>query len=76
MARRRDGVELLDKPGTQPIKFTLTGEQAVSLLKEAIVAAIALGLPWPTEPIVLKPSAELLKLVRLSQQEAVKDETV
>jgi CRISPR-associated protein Csb1 len=68
--------ELLDKPGTQATKFTLTGAQAVSLLKEAVVAAIALGLPWPTEPIVLKPSAELLKLVRLSQQEAVKDDTV
>ena len=68
--------ELLDKPGTPPTKFTLTGAQAVSLLKEAVVAAIALGLPWPTEPIVLKPSAELLKLVRLSQQEAVKDDAV
>jgi len=32
-----------------------------------------LNLPWPTVPVALKPSAELLKLVRLSQQEATKE---
>lgn len=64
--------ELLDKPGTPATKFTLTGEQAVSLLKETISAATASGLSWVAEPIVLKPSNELLKLVRLSQLEATK----
>jgi hypothetical protein len=38
------------------------------------VAAKAAGLPWQEEPIVLKPSDELLKLVRLSQLEATKEE--
>jgi len=64
--------ELLDKPGIPTTKYSLTAEQAISLLKEAISAATTLGLPWPTEPIVLKPSAELLKLIRLSQLEATK----
>jgi CRISPR-associated protein Csb1 len=68
--------ELLDKPGTPATKYTLNGAQAVELLKEALNAAVDLGLPWPTAPIVLKPSAELLKLVRLSQQEAVKEDVV
>ena len=32
------------------------------------------NLLWEDKPITLKPSAELLKLVRLSQREAVKEE--
>jgi hypothetical protein len=45
----------------------------VALLNGAVSIATALGVPWPTEPITLQPSAELLKLVRLSQQEATKE---
>jgi CRISPR-associated protein Csb1 len=65
--------ELLDRPGTPPQKFTLTGETAIKLLNEAIDAAKNANLPWVEEPVLLKPSKELVNLVRLSQLEATKD---
>jgi CRISPR-associated protein Csb1 len=64
--------EILDRPGSEPPRFALTGADAVALLNSAIAVALSLGLPWPTDPVTLKPSAELLKLVRMSQQEATK----
>jgi CRISPR-associated protein Csb1 len=65
--------ELLERPGTKPREFALTGEQALALLNEAVGAARTSGLPWREEPVVLKPSAELLKLVRASQLQATKE---
>jgi CRISPR-associated protein Csb1 len=65
--------ELLARPGTKPHEFVLTGEQAVALLNKAIAAAGESGLAWHEEPVTLKPSAELLKLVRLSQLQATKE---
>ena len=65
--------ELLDRPGEAPRSFTLTGEQAVALLRDA-VEAMDSRLPWRTEPITLKPSAKLLELVRRSQIEATKED--
>lgn len=59
--------ELLERPGVSPRQFELNGEQAVALLKEAVGAARRNGLPWREEPIVLKPSAALVDLVRRSQ---------
>lgn len=69
--------ELLARPGEPPVKYSLTAEEATTLLKEAVKEATEgdgkAKLPWESEPITLKPSAELLKLVRLSQLEAVKE---
>lgn len=65
--------ELLDRPGEDPKQFSLTGDAAVALLNSAVENARRAGLPWPTEPLVLKPSEELVKLVRLSQLEAAKE---
>jgi CRISPR-associated protein Csb1 len=65
--------ELLDRPGDEPKRFTLNGEQAAALFNEAVAAATQAGLPWPTEPLALTPSSELLKLVRLSQKEAINE---
>jgi CRISPR-associated protein Csb1 len=65
--------ELLDRPGLPPQTFALDGAQAVALLNEAIDAAKNADLPWRDAPVVLKPSAELLKLVRLSQLQATKE---
>lgn len=65
--------ELLEKPGESPKSFTLTGEQAIALLNEAIEAAKQANLPWREEPVGLKPSDELIKLVRLSQLQAKKE---
>lgn len=59
--------ELLERPGSEPRLFELTGEQAVALLNEAITAAKDAGLTWQEEPVPLKPSVRLLELVRKSQ---------
>lgn len=59
--------ELLERPGDEPRSFKLTGEQSVALLNEAIAAAKHAGLIWREEPILLKPSGQLLELVRKSQ---------
>lgn len=59
--------ELLDRPGAEPVSYELTPESAITLLNEAVSAAKSFGLPWEGE-IALKPSDELLELVRLSQE--------
>lgn len=64
--------ELLDRPGADPERFVLSAENAIALLEKAVMQAREKGLPWPEAPLVLKPSAELVKLVRLSQIEAAK----
>jgi CRISPR-associated protein Csb1 len=65
--------ELLDRPGIEPQHFSLSGEVAIGLLEAAVALAREKGLPWPEEPVVLKPSRELVELVRLSQLEATKE---
>ncbi len=65
--------ELLERPGTPPREFELNGEQAVGLLNEAIDAARAAGLPWREEPVPLKPSDNLVDLVRRSQEQATRE---
>jgi CRISPR-associated protein Csb1 len=67
--------QLLERPGTSPREFQLTADQATALLNEAIRAARECGLAWSEKPVMLKPSTELLKLVRLSQAEATKEGT-
>ena len=66
--------ELLDRPGRDPRKFEMTGEQAVALLKETIIAAANAKLPWKEDPLVLKPSTKLVSLVRESQLVATKED--
>ena len=65
--------ELLDKPGQEPRKFKMSSDDAVALLKDTIAATDG-TLPWKEKPVILKPSAELLKLVRLSQLAATKED--
>jgi len=65
--------DLLDQPGKEPKRYSLTGDTAVVLLNRGVEAARQLGLPWPEDPLVLKPSKELVELVRLSQIEAAKE---
>jgi CRISPR-associated protein Csb1 len=67
--------ELLAKPGEPPQSFTLDSTGAKKLLNDAVAAAEQAALSWRKEPLVLKPSKELLKLVRLSQLQAVKEGT-
>lgn len=65
--------ELLARPGEPPQRYSLTADEAIVLLNEALASLGNTKLPWESDPVTLKPSAELLKLVRLSQREALKE---
>jgi CRISPR-associated protein Csb1 len=65
--------ELLARPGERPQPFTLTCEQAVALLNEAVASAEQAGLAWEKGILALQPQKKLVDLVRLSQQEATKE---
>jgi CRISPR-associated protein Csb1 len=67
--------ELLDRPGDAPQTYLVSGDEAVKLLEASVNAAKAAGLPWAERPILLKPSAELIKLVRLSQNLGTAEES-
>lgn len=67
--------EILAKPGESPQAYALDGNLALQLLAEAVAEAKTAQLEWETEPVELKPSDDLLKLVRLSQLQAVKSDT-
>lgn len=60
--------ELLAKPGDKPQRFSLSAADAIQILKDALASAEALGLKWRSEPLVLKPSASLVALLRKSQE--------
>ncbi len=63
--------DLLQTPGQAPKSFELSAAAAIKLLEEAVAAAISVKLPWLKAPLVLKPAAKLVELVRKSQQLAV-----
>lgn len=65
--------QLLDRPGQEPEEFLLSSSGAIELLESAIASARAAGLPWPEQPLELKPSAALVELVRRSQGELVRE---
>lgn len=66
--------ELLDRPAEKPKAFDLDQDAALRLLADAIKEAKKAGLPWEDE-IKLTPSAELVELVRRSQQLASQEGT-
>ena len=61
--------ELIGRGDSQP--FTLTSEGAAALLSEAVAVAVARKLPWPEEPVRLKPSEKLHQLVMKSRLKSV-----
>jgi len=63
--------ELLVSPGKNGDKFELTSDVALAFLKESIDAATKLELPWRAEPLKLRPSDDLVKLVVKSQHLAI-----
>lgn len=65
--------ELLAKPGAEAERFTLDRTGAIELLNGAIAAAKKAGIDWHDELVTLKPSKQLLDLVRRSQELAVKE---
>jgi CRISPR-associated protein Csb1 len=60
--------QLLDKPGQKPDEFQLTGDEAAGLLKDSVAAAVHAGLDWMDEKLMLKPTPELVELIRQSQE--------
>ena len=60
--------ELLESPGNAARKFDLPGEQARLVYQQAVQAAKDAGLPWLDQEMILKPSPQLLALVRQSQK--------
>lgn len=66
--------ELLGKPGSKPETIELSADDAIKLYEEAVDAAIKAGLPYQTEPIVLKPSKALTELLQRSQEIAAQTE--
>ncbi|MCY4354443.1 MAG: type I-U CRISPR-associated RAMP protein Csb1/Cas7u [Truepera sp.] len=60
--------ELLDRPGDEPRKFDFPVEQALKVYRQSVDEARKAGLPWLEQELVLKPSHQLQKLVRLSQK--------
>ncbi len=63
--------ELLENPGeAEHKKYTLTGDDAVALFKDAVMLAREKGLPWEGE-ITLTPSDDLIQLVARSQDLAM-----
>jgi CRISPR-associated protein Csb1 len=52
--------------------FELDAAGAASLLGEAVAEAKLLGLPWPEEPITLRPSPDLSKLVVESRRRSMR----
>jgi CRISPR-associated protein Csb1 len=65
--------EILEKPGQEPRKFTLSGEGAIKLLNEAVAAAELAGIEWRKEKLSLTPTPEFAELVRRSQEVQAKD---
>lgn len=59
--------ELLDEPGAEPKRFTLDRPGALRLFRDAVSAATTAGLPWQKDEVILKPSPQLVELVRRSQ---------
>jgi CRISPR-associated protein Csb1 len=48
-------------------------DEAIRVLTEAVLAAKDCGLPWRSEPLVLSPSKQLVKLVAKSQTLAIEE---
>ena len=59
--------ELLDSPGAETRKFNFPREQALMAYQQAVDEAKGTGLPWLDQEMVLKPSSQLIALVRKSQ---------
>jgi len=62
---------LLGQPGSEPECVALDADAAIALLNTAVEGAEAAGLKWRKKPLELKPSPQLVQLVKKSQELAV-----
>ena len=60
--------ELLSKPGESPDIVEIGFKEASRLYGDAVEAAKAVGLPYRTEPVTLKPGKSLTELLQRSQE--------
>jgi CRISPR-associated protein Csb1 len=60
--------ELLDEPGSEPQRYSMTRAEALALYREALEAAKSAALPFSQAELVLQPSPQLVELVRRSQE--------
>lgn len=58
--------DILGAPGQAPASYSLDGDAAIGLFRQALDRALSAGLPWEGE-IHLTPTDDLLKLVERSQ---------
>lgn len=64
--------KILDEPGEPETSYSLNRQQAIELFNAALEAAKAAKLPWEESEVMLKPSPQLVELVRRSQNLAAK----
>ncbi len=62
-------LELLNRDGGEPSKYSLTAFAASELLKAALAKAATYGMKWSPEPITLQPTPKLAQLIRISRQQ-------
>jgi len=60
--------EILGKPGSTPEKVEITADQTIEVYNSAVAAAQKIGLPYRTEPVVLRPGKALIELLQRSQE--------
>jgi CRISPR-associated protein Csb1 len=60
--------ELLGDPKADPLRFILPSTTAISIYQEAVKEAKDVGLPFKDGELVLKPTPQLIELVRKSQE--------
>ncbi|MCL5769787.1 MAG: type I-U CRISPR-associated protein Cas7, partial [Planctomycetes bacterium] len=60
--------EIINGVSEAPPAYDLSPDDAVALLKSATEAASTAGIPWQGEEIKLKPSPDLVELVKRSQE--------
>ena len=65
--------ELVGRPGTGNGQFEVAAEEMTKTLRKAVKAAEAAGVSWRSEPLKLRPSDDLVELIRRSQELAKKE---
>ncbi len=65
--------ELLGQPGSDPKKYKVDAQTAISLFNQAVEHAKGKKLPWESE-VILTPHTDLITLVSRSQQKEANSE--
>lgn len=63
--------ELVGRTLDEVEEFTLTSDEALALLEDAVKELLSAGLDWNDEDLVLRPSPKLVELIRRSREVVV-----